>query len=157
METGVNHLGFISSYSPIDDDDQAHYSAAPEYYGMLAFSLAGRGDLLPLDIDAPTGQVKAYAARQKEGGLVFTFINKGEMASVIQLHTGTGSANASVIRLQGPALDAKTGIKLGGAEVTSGGAWKTTHAELLTVHNGELKVPLPAAGAAIVSLLQSNS
>jgi hypothetical protein len=33
METGVNHRGFISSYSPIGDDEHGHYSAAPEYYG----------------------------------------------------------------------------------------------------------------------------
>jgi hypothetical protein len=46
---------------PIDDDEQGHHSAAPEYYGMLAFSLAGRGDLLPVEIDAPT------TARHLEG------------------------------------------------------------------------------------------
>ncbi|HEX4782872.1 MAG TPA: hypothetical protein VH350_00940, partial [Candidatus Sulfotelmatobacter sp.] len=38
METGVNQRGFISSYSPIGDDEQGHYWAAPEYYGMLAFA-----------------------------------------------------------------------------------------------------------------------
>ena len=30
METGVNQLGFISSYSPIGDDEHGHYVAAPE-------------------------------------------------------------------------------------------------------------------------------
>jgi hypothetical protein len=43
METGVNQLGFVSSYSPIGDDGHGHYSARPEYYGMLAFSHAARG------------------------------------------------------------------------------------------------------------------
>ncbi len=89
METGVNQLGFISSYSPIGDDEQGHHSATPEYYGMLAFSLAGRGDLLPVESDALTPEIKAYAARPKEGGLVLTLINKGEMASVLRLDTGT--------------------------------------------------------------------
>src|SRR6202008_375762 len=43
IETGVNHLGFVSSYSPIGDDERGNYSAKPEYYGMLAFSLGGQG------------------------------------------------------------------------------------------------------------------
>ena len=157
METGVNHLGFISSYSPIGDDEQGHHSAAPEYYGMLAFSLAGRGDLLPVETDARGMEIKAYATRPKEGGLVLTLINKGAMASVVRLDTGTQSPHASVIRLQGPAVDAKTGIMLGGAEVTSSGAWKAANAEVLPVRKGQLMLPMPAASAAIVSILQSNS
>ena len=160
METGVNQLGFISSYSPIGDDDQGHYSAAPEYYGMLAFSLAGRGDLLPVETDAPTAAIKAYATRPKEGGLVLTLINKGEAASVLHLDTGSQSREASVIRLNGPAINAKTGILLGGAEVTSRGTWKAGKAstgERLSVRKGQLMFPMPAASAAIVSILQSNS
>jgi hypothetical protein len=157
METGVNQLGFISSYSPIGDDEQGHHSAAPEYYGMLAFSLAGRGDLLPVEIDAPTAAIKAYATRPKEGGLVLTLINKGEVASVLQLDTGSQSRRASVMRLRGPTVDAKTGIMLGGAEVTSRGTWKAANAEVLPVRKGQLMLPMPAASAAIVSILQSDS
>src|SRR5580704_1139829 len=78
METGVNQLGFISSYSPIGADEQRHYSARPEYYGMLAFSLAGHGDLLPVDVDTNTAAIKAYATRPKEGALVLTLINQGD-------------------------------------------------------------------------------
>ena len=70
METGVNQLGFISSYSPIGDDEQGHHSAAPEYYGMLAFSLAGRGDLLPVEIDTPyrCDQSLCHAAQRRRAG-----------------------------------------------------------------------------------------
>src|SRR3984957_19255581 len=70
METGVNQLGFISSYSPIGDDEQRHYSARPEYYCMLAFSLAGRGDLLSTEVEPNTAVIKAYATRPREGTLV---------------------------------------------------------------------------------------
>jgi hypothetical protein len=157
METGVNQLGFIKSYSPIGDDEQGHHSATPEYNGMLAFSLAGRGDLLAVEIDAPATAIKAYATRPKEGGLVLTLINKGEVASVLHLDTGSQSGEASVIRLGGPAIDAKTGIMLGGTEVTSHGTWKAALAEGLPVRKGQLMLPMPAASAAIVSILQSNS
>jgi hypothetical protein len=159
METGVNQLSFISSYSPISDDEQGHYSAASEYYGMLAFSLAGRGDLLPVEVDTPTAAIKAYATRPKEGGLVLTLINKGEAASVLHLDTGSQSREASVMRLTGPAINAKMGITLGGAEVTSRGTWKAKAAtgEGLSMRKGQLMLPMPAASAAIVSILQSNS
>jgi hypothetical protein len=150
METGVNQLGFISSYSPIGDDEQGHYAAAPEYYGMLAFSLAGRGDLLAVETDAPTPEIKAYATRPRDGGLVLTLINKGEMASALHLDTGSQGREASVMRLSGPAIDAKTGIMLAGAEVTSRGAWKAASAEVLPVHKGQFMLSVPAASAAIV-------
>src|SRR5215469_8202496 len=51
METGVNQLDFISSYSPIGDDEHGHYTATPEYYGMLAFSVAGRGKMVKVQMD----------------------------------------------------------------------------------------------------------
>jgi hypothetical protein len=157
METGVNHLGFISSYSPIGDDEHGHYSAAPEYYGMLAFSLAGRGDLLPVEVDAQTTEIKAYATRPTEGALMLTLINKGDMSSVLQLDTGSQSREASVMRLKGPAVDAKTGIMLSGAEVTSEGTWQAANPEVLPVRKGQLMIPMPAASAAIVSILQRKS
>ena len=62
------------------------------------------------------------------------------------------------MRLKGPAMDAKTGIMLGGAEVTSRGDLESNAtAEVLPVRKGQLMLPMPAASAAIVSILQSNS
>src|SRR5579864_8409648 len=52
METGVNQRGFISSYSPIGDDEQGHYWATPEYDGMLAFAQSGAGRIIGSAIDA---------------------------------------------------------------------------------------------------------
>jgi hypothetical protein len=155
METGVNHRGFISSYSPIGDDEQGHYSAKPEYYGMLAFSLAGRGKLLMTEIDAHSAEIKAYATRPKERTLALTLINKGAGASVLNIDLGDPSEarQGSVIRLTGPAVDAKAGISLGGAEVTPTGTWKGAKAEVVRVHDGRLSLQLPAASAAIVQIL----
>jgi hypothetical protein len=155
LETGVNQLGFISSYSPIGDELR-HYSARPEYYGMLAFSLAGRGSLLQAEVEANATQIKAYATRPKQDVLILTLINKGPAASRLRLETGSQSREASVMRLSGRAVDAQTGITLGGAEVTSSGAWKPAKVELLPVRKGQLTVPLPEASAAIVTFLQSN-
>ncbi len=51
METGVNQLDFISSYSPIADDEHGHFTAAPEYYGMLAFAEGCRGERVAAHYD----------------------------------------------------------------------------------------------------------
>jgi Glycosyl hydrolase family 79 C-terminal beta domain len=155
METGVNHRGFISSYSPIGDDEQGHYSAKPEYYGLLAFSLAGHGELLTAEVDANSAAIKAYATRPKEGTLVLTLINKGAGASALNVNMGSQGQprQVSVIRLTGPAVDAKAGISLGGAEVTPAGTWKQAKSEVLPVRNGQLSIPMPPASAAIVQVV----
>jgi hypothetical protein len=157
LETGVNHLGFVSSYSPLGDDEQGHYSARPEYYGMLAFSLAGHGELLGTGVDAHTTEIKAYATRPKDGTLMLTLINQGSLTFALHLDTGSQSGDASVMRLEGRAVDAKTGITLGGTEVTSPGTWRAASPEILPVRKGQLIVPMPPASAAIVSILQSKS
>ena len=157
METGVNQLGFISSYSPIGDDEQRRYSARAEYYGMLAFSLGGHGNLLPVDVDTNTAAIKAYATRPKEGALVLTLINKGGVPCVVHLNTASEGREASVTRLYGPAVDAKTGVTLGGAEVTSSGTWKPAKQEPLPVHQGQVILRMPAFSAAMVTFLPSNS
>jgi hypothetical protein len=153
METGVNQLGFISSYSPIGDDEQGHYSARPEYYGMLAFSLAGRGELLQTKVSPTTTEIKAYATRSKDRALTITLINKGSAGAILHLDTKTSSEHSSVLRLEGPAVDARTQVTLGGAEITAAGTWKALKKELLLVSGGQLSIPLAANSAAILNFL----
>lgn len=154
METGVNHLDFISSYSPIGDDEHGHYSAKPEYYGMLAFALAGRGQLLAVESDANSPEIKVYATQDNKGALALTLINKGAATPVLSVNLGEHmkAKQASVIRLSGPAIDAKTGITLGGAEVAPDGTWKAAKSESVGVRNGQLSITLPPASAAVVHL-----
>ncbi len=111
----------------------------------------------PVEVDTNAAAIKAYATRPKEGALVLTMINKGGVASVLHLDTASEGREASALRLKGPALDAKTGITLGGAEVTSRGTWKPAEQEALPVHKGQLILRVPAASAAIVTFLPTNS
>ena len=118
METGVNQLDFISSYSPIGDDEQGHYTAKPEYYGMLAFSHARGDELLRTEIGARLPTVKAYATRRPGAPPIVTVINKSSLAVsfAVNIAGSQPSGHASVIRLAAPSLDAKTGITLAAAE-----------------------------------------
>jgi len=151
METGVNHRDFISSYSPIGDDEHGHYSAKPEYYGMLAFSLGGKGRLLKTEVDAASPDVKAYATQPDKGALTLTLINKRVEPAAVTVSRVPGS-RAAVIRLSGPAIDAKSGITLGAAEVTPAGTWKPMKPEVLPVRSGQIEIQLSAASAAIVEI-----
>jgi hypothetical protein len=153
METGVNQLGFISSYSPIGDDEHGHYTATPEYYGMLAFAQAGMGRLFACHLDAGGSNLEAFGTQPGHDHTVVTLINK-ESASDAQVHVeGAGtSKKASVVRLTGPSLESKTGVRLGGAEVTPAGEWHPAQVEELRVEGGKVLVRVPAASAAVVTL-----
>jgi hypothetical protein len=154
METGVNHRGFVSSYSPIGDDEQGHYSAKPEYYGMLAFSLGGKGQLLKTDIDSGAPDVKAYATELRHGALAVTLVNKGATPAALTVKVGRRlqAKRASAVRLEAPSVDSKIGITLGRSEVTPTGTWKPSKSEVLQVHEGQFSLNLPAASAAVVQI-----
>ena len=155
METGMNHLDFMSSYSPIADDEHGHFAARPEYYGMLAFSLGGKGKLLQTDVATQSPEIKAYATRSDDGALAITLINKGsaEHAAELQIAGPTGGRRANIDRLSAPGVDAKTGVTLGGAAVTPEGTWKAAKSESMHVANGKLSVRLPAYSAAICTVV----
>jgi hypothetical protein len=153
LETGVNQLGFISSYSPIGDDEHGNYEAKPLYYAMLAFAQASRGDKVRVEYDASGINLKAYAVKGEDGPVFVTMINKEPAADVIlSIEIPSATSEASLIRLRGPALEAKAGVTLAGESVTSGGEWKPEHREKVSIEQGNYKVQLPAASAAILTV-----
>jgi len=154
METGVNQRGFISSYSPIGDDEQGHYWAAPEYYGMLAFAQSG-GRVIGCALDAGDKNIKAYATQSGRERIALTLINKESSAeAMVVIDAGASSSlrSGSVIRMAGPSLESKSGVTLGGAGVSHDGRWKSAQVEEVSGTRGKLQVRLPAASAAVVTL-----
>ncbi|WP_263385138.1 hypothetical protein [Granulicella arctica] len=148
METGVNQHDFISSYSPIGDDEHGQYTARPEYYGMLAFAQGASGHLLATTVDNLNPDLKIYAAQQSLNVTTLTLINKGPAA--IPITVDAVHNHASTLALKGPAIDAKTDVTLGGTEVAADGTWKPA-AKLFPIPNHTLKLTLPASSAIIVS------
>ena len=148
METGVNHLGRISYYTPIGDDLQGHYSAAPEYYGLLAFAQAGKGETIAAQCEAGSVNLTAHAVRQSSSQLCVAIINKDQARDATVAIKGVAGAGARMMRLTAPSLTAMSGITLGGASVDGQGNW-----------NGKLEsvrlaggLSVPAASAALVWL-----
>jgi len=155
METGVNQLGFISSYSAIGDDEQGHYRATPEYFGMLAFAQAAAGEILRCSIEGTDRDIKAYATRLDRNHVVLTGINKERSSDVtlaLERDLSSSFRAGSAIRLFGPTIESKSGITLGGATVSEAGSWEPVQIEEIARTQGQFEVSLPRASAVIVNL-----
>lgn len=151
MQTGVNHLDFISYYSAIRNDANGAVSIGPEYYGMLAFAQAGKGERIALNYDADGTSLTAYAFLGNHGHLMLTLINKDQNADAdITITTGQTSQKATALRLRGLALDSANNVTLGGSEVAADGRWQPMAAEALRAVGGVCQIHVPAASAAIV-------
>jgi hypothetical protein len=147
IETGVNQLGFVSSYSPIQDDGKGVNSAGAPYYGMLAFARAFSGCHQML---------RLQSGESADGVLAYAFGVQGKPRNVVIVNTSLADANfsladlgirqASVLRLTAPAQDSITGVTFGGAEVDSGGRWKPKAEEPVDHRN----VLVPHLSAAVV-------
>jgi glycosyl hydrolase family 79 len=151
MQTGVNHLDFVSYYSAIRNDANGVASIGPEYYGMLAFAQAGKGERIALDYDAAGTNLTAYAVLGDPGHLTLTLINKDQDANAdIMITTGQTFQKTTVLRLKGLALNSADNVTLGGSEVAANGRWQPTEVESLRAVGGASEIHVPAASAAIV-------
>lgn len=147
IETGVNQLGFVSCYSPIQDDGHGVNSAGVPYYGMLAFAYARRGckDVLPIEWNAPSPSVTAYALGNAGTAESVVVVNRdSQMDAQISLQE-IGMANAKALRLSAPSMERKTDVTFGGTSVEPSGEWRAKQIE--KVHGGLLSVP---RGSAVV-------
>lgn len=153
MQTDINHLAWISHYSPIIHDPAGICHARPEYYGMLAFSLAGKGDLLKLTLDAGDVNLSAYATRDESGYLWITVINKDfSRDATVEMTLPEGYAGAGAFRLVAPSVYSTNQVTLAGAEVSASGQWTPKSPEPLAVNAGLVNVPVPHASAVVVRL-----
>jgi hypothetical protein len=141
IETGVNQLGFVSSYSPIQDDGNGVNTAGVPYYGMLAFSVARRGcrDMIPVELSSSSPGLTAYALGSFGKVQSVVVINRDSQidAHITLGDLGIGSAKA--IRLTAPSIESKSDVTLGGATVNPGGEWHSTASE--HIDHGLLSLP----------------
>ena len=156
IETGVNHLGFLSWYTPVGLDLTNSYRAMPLYYGMLAFALGSRGSLIQLSVDTAGLNITAYAVSSDHGEIWLTLVNKEAGRDAEVRATSPGIDNASVFRLTSPSLGSVDNVLLGGSAVGGNGKWLPDALEPILVMDGEFEVGVPAASAAIVCLRRSS-
>jgi hypothetical protein len=148
IATGVTQLGFISSYSPIQDDTKGVNSAGVPYYGMLAFAtaMAGCHQVLPVDFDAQGINLTAYALGDGGRPRSVVVINRdsAQDAHLSLAELGTGAVTA--LRMTAPSPDSKTDVTFGGAAVAPDGRWKAKPQE----HIRDGTVTLPKMSAVVL-------
>jgi Glycosyl hydrolase family 79 C-terminal beta domain len=151
IETGVNQLGFISSYSPIGDDEHGHYVAMPEFYGMLAFVQGTDGELVDSQLRAGNSNLAAYATLKRDKQLCITLINKEpNLDAIVTIEPTLPFRNGSVLRLSAPSLESNAGVTFAGAIVKSDGTWRADGEDKIRASDGKAFVRLPAASAAVL-------
>ena len=131
IETGVNQLGFVSSYSPIQDNQNGLNTAGAPYYGMIAFATAALGcnQLLPIRLDVSAINITAYALGRDGKPRSLVIVNKDQSRDAHFSAGELGFQRASALRLQAPAPDSKAGITFAGSAVDPDGHWKAKTSE----------------------------
>ena len=145
IETGVNQLGFVSFYSPIQDDGKGINTAAAPYYGMLAFSAASADchEILPIDIDTRGINMTAYVLGGGGKPRCVVVVNRDESQDVILHITELGMGAVSTLRLLAPSPDTNTGVTFGGSPVDPEGRWAAKTEE--HIDDGTVTVPRMSA------------
>ena len=153
METDVNQLAFVSHYSPIFREPNDELTARPEYYGMLAFSIAGQGKLVKSTVSKTDLNFSAYATTNANGEIWVTVINQDLSRAVnVVITLPENCATASAYRLAAPSVESKNQVTLAGTEVSADGTWAPGITEPLPVKTGSVNLQLPPASAVLVRL-----
>jgi hypothetical protein len=147
VETGVNQLGFVSSYSPIQDDGKGRNYAGVPYYGMLACAMALRDapEVLPLDVDAQGRNVTVYALGHLRTLRSLTIVNRDSGVAVVGLPK-IQLTPARAYRLAGPSALSQSGVTFAGTAVDGSGSWIPKQPEALR----ESKVAVPTMSAVVL-------
>lgn len=142
-------------------NDGDGYDAHPLAYALKAFALGGAGKLVSVILSSNPDQlnVTAYGVFSADNYLCLVLINKEHgleaRGGQLTLEPGGNCVSAQVMWLTVPGADvqAKTGVTLGGAAIKSDGSWNGSWERLEAPSaNGQFKLSLPAATAAIVRL-----
>jgi hypothetical protein len=141
------------------------YNVHPIGYAEKMFSLGSRGKMIPAKILAAQTNLNfaAYAVLGGGKNIYVTLINKSHDATATNLSVQisaqqiNGFAKGEIIRLTAPDGDVsrKTGVTLGGAEITDDAKWKGRWEKIPATpgkSQSPLIVELPAASAALVKL-----
>jgi hypothetical protein len=145
LETGVNQLGFVSSYSPIQDDGKGMNTAGAPYYGMLAFvaATADSPQALPVDFDPHGIMLTSYVYGALGKPRTVVVVNRDTLQDAVISIAELGMGQVTAFSLIAPAPDSKTGVMFAGAAVDAQGRWKVETAE--HIHDSRVNVPRMSA------------
>jgi hypothetical protein len=152
-----------SAYTPfcaVDPTDQAagKLTAQPEYYGLLLVREVGPGTFSAVENSDPA-TLRAYALRSGDR-LKVVLVNLSDPTTSgprqVTVEPGAKFRKAELIRMTGPAFDAKTGITLAGKTVGSDGTFPAIKPTRVAVSSATLKLTLPPGTATLVTLTSAK-
>lgn len=129
------------------------FRSHPIAYGFKAFSLVGRGRIVPVKMVNGDGlNVVAYAVMGSDNARYVTIINRESGPNArdanVELDAGEEAASVETMMLTSPRNDcaALDGATLGGTEIRSDGAWRGSWSiQAATSERVTLSVPACAA------------
>jgi hypothetical protein len=139
----------------------------PEYYGLLMFAQAAPpGSKLLSIVQQNTGQTRAWATLGRDGATRLLLINDSlTRASSVLVRVPAPGGPAQIVRLLAPSALATSGITLGGQSfgpqtltgtLTGPSSTVAMPAPISTGPIASYVVPLPAASAALVTIVPSH-
>jgi hypothetical protein len=141
---GINfHGGGQGFYTPIAGGGSVPFQVRPLYYGMLFYRKFASGALVPCKFDTGDVNATAYACFSPNRRLALAIVNKDLKQDLhVKLDGAVFRRPSRTIALEAPGADSKTGIKLGGRDV-SDGAWHPVYSPRSA--DAELLVPRTSA------------
>jgi|GEM_PF-559341 len=152
---GINlHGGGNSTgYTPIADSGGVVVGARPEFYGVTLFTLAGQGMLLGTSISAGGLNASAYAIQAANGAISIVVNNKDQTQNLnLTIQLPRAATAAQLIQMNGPALDAATGVTIQGASIQPNGSFSPAPASSLTVNGSSVTCYVSAMSAAVIQV-----
>jgi hypothetical protein len=150
------------SYSAICAQTRSDYRrgrlrAMPEWYALLLFRHLVGARLTRMSLSHHQPGLTVAAFQQKRLGRIdVVAVNTtpgAEAPLAIRLAGRDEFRSGSVLRLAAPALEAKDGVRLGGAGVTRRGAWRPSpRFRRIRREGGEIRVAVPGASAVLIRL-----
>jgi hypothetical protein len=151
---GVNFHGGGSApgYTPLADKGGQVLQIRPLYYGMLLFSMIGRGKWLRTKVQANGIDLTAYivAGSLKTSVLI---INKDPtLSAVTTIALGADAAIATIHTLTAPSLNSTAGVTLNGAPIGSDDGEFVRAPNKAPVTKGSLSLVIQPTSAVLVSV-----
>jgi hypothetical protein len=154
---GVNfHGGANTYYGAFHYEADGTLRVLPVYYGLRLVSLltAAHGRLAPVSVSPSTARIHGFATIGDDGATRVLLLDLGGSGATLALSAGA-STRAELTRLSAPAVDASTGLVLGGLTwdgSQDGHARGAPQTQALVRQDATWLVPLGAYDAALVEL-----
>ena len=150
--TGANfHTLSPNVSSVLLDSNGTITQVRPIYYGILLFQLAGGGQALQTTQNAGGLNVTAYALDPGDGSLRVLVVNQTLGTPIAYtVDAGRPVAGATGLVLAAPALDATTGVTIGGATVGLDGGFAPTPPQALATSGTTISGQLAPASAVLI-------